>query len=243
MLRSAWIEALKWRRTWFLLVTIGAVLSTPLLNYFVFSAMEGVEPYSSVLQQNILWYLMMIGPLVVTLIGAQTIAVEYQWDTWKVNRTSPTPRWQIYAAKWLVGVVWILGLTWVAASLSYLSAILLGASQPQPLLHYFKVFTLGGLLLAAMLPVHHLVTLATRSFFVTSGVGIVSAFAGIVLVNSKYQAVFPVSGPAAIVGSVIGLPLEPDIVGTLPVWIGIQVGVAALGFLLSMVYVQRADFR
>lgn len=243
MLTSLLTEARKWRRTSFLLVTVGAALASPVLNYLKYASAEEVVPAHEVIWQTLLMHLVLTGPLIVTLIGAQLIAAEYQWDTWKINLTGRVARWRIYLAKWVVGVVWILGLTGLVGAAGRLSTMLLGSPDPEPLWLWAKAYTAGALGLSAMLGVYHLTTLLSRSFFFTSGVGIIGTFAGFMVLMSKYQAVYPLSGVVVLTGSMVGMPISPKIIGSMPLWIGIQVALAVVGFGLSMLYVQKADYR
>lgn len=243
MLRTIAVELHKWRRTSFLLVTVAAALAGPLLIGLTFVARDGIPAYGDVLEQTVGFFLLLTGPLITTLIGAQSIAAEYQWDTWKVSLTAPVPRWTVYVTKWLVGTAWIVGLSLLAGLTGLIDCLLMGATGEADLLLWVRVFSMGGLGLSALLPLYHAVTLVTRSFFVTSGVGIVTTFAAILAINSKYQLLYPISGNLVLTTMQINSELPPRVLGSLPIWIGIQVGLALVFFLVSLVYVQRADYR
>jgi ABC-type transport system involved in multi-copper enzyme maturation permease subunit len=179
----------------------------------------------------------------VVLIGAQMIAAEFQWDTWKLALTTSVPRWAVYTAKWLVGTLWILALGVAGWAATALVGVIHHASGPANLLHWLQFYLLGAVLMAAMLPLHNLITLITRNFFVTSGFGIVATFAGVFIMQSKYAPVYPLSGAMVLLSKYLGQTIPPESVGTFPVWVGIQVGVAVLGLLGSLLYTTRADYR
>jgi len=236
-------ELQKWRRTWFLLVTIATTLMTPVLVCVAFLLSERTPEWQQIFNQGMAFHLLMIGPLVVTLIGAQLIASEYQYDTWKLSFTAPVSRPLIYLAKWFVGFVWIIGLTVPALGGNLVVGWLLGATGPLPLWLWTKFYLLAGLGMSVMLPVYNLITLITRNFFVTSGVGIVSTFTGIFIINSKYAAIYPQSSILVMLSTMTGQPMRPDMIGSWPVWIGVEAAIFVVALLASTLFVQKADYR
>ncbi|HWI60695.1 MAG TPA: ABC transporter permease [Symbiobacteriaceae bacterium] len=243
MLRAISAELQKWRRTWFVLVTVAASLVTPVLLCIAFLLSDRQATWDQLFGQATMFEMLFIGPLVVTLIGAQSISTEYQYDTWKLSLTSPIPRWKIYMAKWIVGLVWNLALGVIVLGGNLLVGFLLGATGPLNLGVYVTYFLLAGVGLTVMLPVYHFITLVTRSFFVTSGVGIVSTFVGLFIINSKYAAIYPHSGMAIMLSAMTGDKIHPEMIGSWPVWIAIQVGVFLAALLGSTLFVHKADYR
>ena len=238
-------ELMKWRRTKFLWVTVAAAMAAPLLVVIVMSQMK--EPdWALFLGQVMVFYTTLTGPLIVTLIGAQSIASEYQFDTWKLSLTAPVSRWQVYAVKGIVGLVWILGLTALAAVTGCLAgATLLNLTGTVEPMRWVLAFAVCGVGLAAMLPLHQLVTLLSRSFFVTSGVGIVATIAGFITLQSKYGGLYPLSGVLVLAASISG---NPDLSGerllaSPAVWAAIPSVLAVISALTGLVYLQRADIR
>lgn len=243
MLRAISAEVQKWRRTWFLLVTIGATLMAPLLVCIAFLIMGRTPEWSQVFGQGMTFSILMIGPLTVTLIGGQLIASEYQYDTWKLSLTAPVPRWMVYVAKWIVGFVWIMALSVLVVAGNLAVGLLLGATGQLEVWLWLKFFLLGGLGMSVMLPVYHLVTLISRNFFVTSGFGIITTFTGIFIINSKYAAIYPQSSILVMLATMTGQPMRPDMIGTWPIWIGIELGIALVALLASTLCMQKADYR
>jgi hypothetical protein len=243
MLRAIAVEAQKWRRTWFTLVTLAATLAAPLLVFIMFYLIDSPATWARVFDQGAAFHLMLTGPLTVVLIGAQMIAAEYQWDTWKLALTTSVPRWAIYGAKWLVGTAWVLILGVVGWGATVLVGVAHHASGSPNLMHWLQFYLLGAVLMSAMLPLHHLITLITCNFFVTSGFGIVATFAGLFIMQSKYATIYPLSGAMMLLAKYLGQTVPATAVGTVPIWVGIQVAVAAVGLLGSLLYTTRADYR
>lgn len=243
MLRAMAVEIRKWRRTPFALVTLAGILAGPALHYLMYLLTDRVPQWEGLMQDVLMFHGMLLGPLVATLIGAQLISAEYQWDTWKLSLTAPIPRRSVYLGKWAVSVLWLLLLGLVNFGAALAVGALSGAQGPLDLPHWLGIFTVASLILATMLPLYNLVTLVTRSFFFTSGVGIVLTIAGILVVQSKYQGLYPITGSMTITGVMMGQPAHPEILGSMPVWIAMQAGVALVGLVLSTWYVAKADYR
>lgn len=243
MIRALTAELAKWRRTSFLLVTLGAALAGPLLTLLIFlNRPEGAPGWDKVAEQVLTFTLIMTGPLIATLIGAQLIAAEYQWDTWKLSLTAPVSRGAVYLAKWLISVAWMLGLMFIVYLGALGDGLLLGATGPVQLGFWAGTYLIGGLGLCVMLSVYHLITLFSQSFFMTSGVGIVATFAGIIAVQSKYIGLYPVSAVLAV--SEVAQGHHPEgAPGSLPVWLTIQGATALVCLLASLIYVKKADYR
>lgn len=237
-------ELLKWRHNWFPPASAGAALAVPLLLYLVAQTRGGVPTAQMVMSSLMTFYLMLIGPLVVTLVGAQTIAGEYQWDTWKLLMTAPLPRWSVYMAKWLLGVLWIIDLSLVVVLAGFGVIHLLHAPGPVDYGLMLKVFLLGGTGLSTFLAVYQFITLVSRNFFVTSTVGIVGAFASLLNMQSKYMGVFPITGNLLLTQTLVGRQLQTgEFLGTPAVWVGVLAIIAVVGLVCSLVYVQAADYR
>lgn len=243
MLRALLTEVAKWRRTWFLVVTAGAALAAPLLMFLVFVSRGGEPVWPSIMQQILQFDAIMIGPLLATLIGGQLIAVEYQWDTWKLSLTAPVPRWAIYLAKWVVSVVWVLALTALTELGALLCGFALHASGSLQLGFWTGAYLLTGVGLCAMLSIYHLITFISRNFFVTSGVGIVATFAALVGLNSKYVGLYPISANVALTQLYLGRTIPPETLGSPTVWMAVMVAPALIGLVASLVYIQKADYR
>ncbi len=238
------IEALKWRRNALVWVTLAATLATPLLTTLLFGMSEGPNPtWHKFLNQSLMMETMMIGPLVTTLIGANAISSEYQFETWKLSFTAPVQRWQVYLAKVILGIFWTLGLEVAAFLGSLVGGSLLNLGPFEGFWYWTQQWLLAGVGLSVMLPLYHLVTLISRSFFVTSGVGIVGTFAGILMVSSKWAALYPITSVPVLLA--IWFDSRPGdvqvLVGSQPLWL-LSLGVAfLLPLLLNLVYVRRAD--
>jgi|GEM_PF-3181783 len=244
MLRTISVELRKWRRTTFLLVTCGAAMMAPFLCYLMYLLRDGIATKAEILNNVMMYHLIFTGPLMATLVGAQMIAAEYQWDTWKVSLTAPHPRWRIYMAKWIVGMVWMVALSVLVGLGGMLIPLLINSTGTYSFWPWLASFALGGVGLSVMIPFYHLITLISRSFFFTSGVGIVATFAALLMLQSKYQLIHPISGNLILVSQLSGGDaISPLAVGSMPIWIGLQVALLVGSVLLSLVYVQRADYR
>lgn len=242
MLHALRIELMKWRRTALLWVTAAAALTTPLLTFLVFANRTETPVWQELFTQSLMMHGMMIGPLIVTLVGAQMIATEYQSDTWKLSFTAPLRRGQVYLAKVLLGLLWVVGISGLVFLGAMVAGLLLTASPLTDGAVWAFRYLVTGAGLFTMLPLYHLVTLLSRSFFVTSGVGIVATFTGIIVVNSRYAGVYPVSSVLILINKWFGLHLGTgELVGSDPLWMGVLAATLLLPMLLSLVYVRRAD--
>lgn len=234
-------ELLKWERTPFLGVTIAATLASPLLDLLLLSRSDVPVTWDLLLGQILVFHVTLIGPLVVTLIGAQSIAVEYQCGTWRTILTTPTPRWKVYLAKWLVGFVWILGLTALVTLASWPAGRLLNAGDSLHFTRWAGAFVVAGVGLTAMLPVYQLITLLFRSLFVTSGIGVVGTFVGYIALLSQYAGFYPTSAVMILATRVSQHLQFARMSGTPEVWISI-LAILAIGSLLAgLLRLQHAD--
>ena len=234
-------ELLKWRRTPVLFVTIAATLAVPLLVVLQLSHMDPPISWDLLLGNILIIYVTLTGPLIVTLIGAQSIAVEYQCDTWKTVLATATPRWQVLLGKWCVGCVWIVGLTALVALASWPASRLLNIGESLDVARWAATYGAAGIGLTAMLPAYQLVTLLFRSFFVTSGVGIVGTIVAFFVLSSKYAGLYPITA-VTILASRISQHLEvTGLYGTTELWIGILAVIALGSLLVGIVRIQTAD--
>lgn len=237
------IELLKWRRTALVWVTVAAGLATPLLTGLMFASWDSTPTWHDVMKQTLAMYAVMTGPLIATLIGAQSIASEYQYDTWKLSFTAPIGRGQVYLAKVLLGLVWLLSLSALIFGANWLAGLALPieGGLPEPLKATGQ-FLMIGLGLSVMLPFHHLITLFFRSFFVTSGVGIVATFTGLIVLNSKYAGLYPLSGTFMLIFRWFGMPEDTSmLVGSEPLWLAVLAATFLVPMLASLFLIKRAD--
>lgn len=238
------IEFMKWRRTALVWVTVAAALTAPFLAWLVFLNQQDPPTWDDVMFQSLMLFSMMMGPLIVTLIGAQSIASEYQFDTWKLSFTAPIRRSQVYLAKVLVGLIWMEGLALLVFLGAWVAGLLLptGGALPNPPV-WVGQFAFVGVGLFLLLPLHQLVTLIFRSFFVTSGFGIVATFTGLIVSSSKYVALYPLSTVVILADHWFNQRIERDqvLVGTEPVWLSVLAVTFLLPLLVNLIYVKRAD--
>lgn len=241
MLNALIAEKMKWHRTPFILVTIAAALSTPLVTFLSYSMSSITPTWLDFIIRSVFYYTSFMGPLIVTLIGAQSIATEYQNETWKLSLAGPIPREKTYLAKVLIGFIWIGLLSVLAFGGSLLAGVILQASGTFLLTDWLKPFVIMWLGVMAMLPLYHLITLMTRSFFVTSGVGIVSTFIGMIVFRSKYSGLFPLSSPTLLWYRDIEEFEGVVFIGSPVLWISILAGVMLIGLVGSLYYLKNAD--
>ncbi|MCG0238651.1 MAG: ABC transporter permease [Firmicutes bacterium] len=234
-------ELSKWRGTRFFWVTVAGALAAPALaSLFALSYRTSPEHF---LGQVLVWYTLLTGPLTVTLIGAQMVAMEYQCDTWKVLLSTPVPRSGIYLAKLLLGVAWVQGLTLLVLVAGWALSPLVAQGEPPDLKTWTAAFATAGLGLSGMLPVYHLTGLLSRSFFVPSGLGIVATFAGLMALQSRYAGLYPVSATVILTQLATGQSPPGDLLAGPGAWAAAVAMPAVLGAALSLGYLYRGEIR
>lgn len=243
MLNALLAEELKWRHTSFSRVTVAAALSAPLLSFLSYFVRGATPTWDSYLTNSILYFSVFLGPLIITLIGAQSIFCEYQYDTWKLSLTGPLPRRNIYLAKVIIGLFWVGMVSTLAIGGDILVGFALKAKGifiPVSWLKSLIVIWLGGF---ALLPFFQFITFITRSFFFTSGVGIIGTFAGLMILQSKYSGLYPFSS-VYILADRFGriTPKNYDLlIGRPELWAAILAGVLLFGFISSLIYIIKSD--
>lgn len=244
MLNLFSIEMRKWRRTPFLWVTVATSVSAPFLVMLMAGGSSRyLRDWDSFMRQVLLFYVVLIGSLVATLLGAQTIASEYQYDTWKLALTAPIPRWKIYLVKVVHGVLWLVGLSMVACVGGFGFAYLRGVGGQLDVARWFMVFAASGAGLGLLVPVYQVVTLAAKSFFVTSGVGIVATVVALIVVQSKYAGLYPITSIFSLVWWFVDGTLPKELLGSPAVWAMVPAAVAAVSLAAGIVYFRRGEIR
>ncbi len=207
-------EVLKLRRTlalWTVLIAPAVVLLLQLLMYHQRSdyfARRGPDLWSS-LTQNLLglWALLML-PLFVTLETALLAGLEHSERQWKNLLALPVPRWEIYLAKLSVTT----GMVAVSHLVLCAGGVGLGRLLPllRPQLPFPGAIPWVGFLAPAarmlagamlLIAIHHWVSLRWQSFTVAVSVGMSAVVTSFMLINSpKWSSYFPWTFPAMSMG-------------------------------------------
>jgi hypothetical protein len=198
LLRALSAEILKTKRTlafWMTLVTPAVVCILQLLLLLRFTGQYGDEMGDAWIasSQNTyaLWVILAL-PLFITLETSLLAQSEHGEKHWKHLFALPIPRWAIYAAKWLAGLLLLLLAQVFLGALILVTGYL--ARWLKPELGFGALApvgtiaqTLGRVYLIALLmhSIHTWISLHFRSFTVAVGVGMAAAVSNIILISSE----------------------------------------------------------
>ncbi len=158
----------------------------------------------------ILWALLML-PLFVTLETALIAQWEHRSHQWKHLFALPAPRWTLYAAKQLCGMV-LIGISTVTLVVLIVLVGLsfrliypgIGFEDPAPLAELIRFATymyLGSWLIIA---IQTWVAQRWPSFAVASAVGIAFTVMGVIVIQSDYAGFYPYTLPALVANGFSG---------------------------------------
>ncbi|ARU59888.1 hypothetical protein CBW65_01555 [Tumebacillus avium] len=239
-------EAYKYFKTKLWWGTLLLIAVPPLLNLLLWIEQMSREPqfvltFAEASQQNLFLIAILFGPLVVCLLSTLSITSETQNGTLRYVLTSQIKRWQLVLGKALWVLAWNSLLLLFAYLLNLALAAMFGASGTIPFVDTLLSWLVLSASLAAMIPVYLLMSLLIPNFFVPVGFALVGTFLGLILSSSKYIAIYPFTSSTIFLMLLQGDKLEMELVGTLPVWIGVLCTLGIGGLLLTTILFQRKD--
>ena len=239
--RALRAETLKLRRTLALALTLIAPLVVAELCFFVFWKMlsdghapgpPGTPRWDALIQQNMILFSLLMLPLFIALETALLAGLEHSEKNWKLLYTTPVPRWTIYAAKQILGMV-LIGLSilifWALVLLDGLLLRLLvpgkGFEADAPWLRMLG--TCAAIYLASwvLLSIHTWVAVRWPSFVVALSVGIAGTVVGVLVLQTEANRIYPWTAPAVVVMGSNAREMRLDVVAAS----------AAVGLLLAAV--------
>jgi len=226
LVRALRAEQLKLKRTLALwlaplapLVIIALQVAIILENQEHYRQQEVAQAWTRYGGQIVFLWTMLMLPLFITLETALLANLEHGNEQWKHLFALPIPRWAIYAAKQVGGMV-IIGLSmaslYVLLVVSGLSLRLLtpglGFEAPVPWGEFLQY--VAGAYLAAwcIISIHTWVGLRWHSFVVASSVGIVAMIVAVFLFQSDWSQWYPWTFPGLVAyGLEEGLDVWPQL--------------------------------
>ncbi|ASS74356.1 hypothetical protein CIG75_04735 [Tumebacillus algifaecis] len=226
--------------------TLLLIAVPPLLNLLVWTERLSNDPqfvltFADSLQQNISLLAILFGPLVLCLLATLAITSETQNGTLRYLLTSQVKRWELIVGKALWVMIWNSLLLFFAFLLTFAFSALLGAEGPVPYGDTLLSWLVLSASLGAMIPVYLFVALLLPNFFVPVGLGLVGTFIGLIITSSKYIAIYPFTTSIILLYRALGQPIDQELLGTTPLWIGLLVTLGLGGLLLTTVMFKRKD--
>ena len=225
----------------FLLSLLGGIVS-PLLTFFMILARQQRNPaetltIESFLSQTHLFIAFLVGTMLFALITTYLFNREFEEDTLKNLLTIPVGRTQLVLSKLLILIVWIE----IIMVYSFFMVILLGfiggfeGFQTNLLLFFFKKYIFTGFLLYLLTPVITLITILFRTYIPSIAFSIFATLATLVIMNSKYIALYPWSIPVSM--TMNNQQLEYPILIS---WL-IIIGVFIISLAITLIYFNKID--
>ncbi len=184
MLRAAFAESLKLKRTLALRLAVGTPLAVVLLNFFIYSQggggdAPGGNPLIGFAQINFTMWTILVLPLYAALAAALVAAIDHQHDGWKQMLSLPISPASVFAAKWIAttgivllsATVFALAITITAELLRLIHPAFRSTSLPIALVTLRSLQTFGAACL--LVSIHCWVSLRWRNFVAGLGLGIV----------------------------------------------------------------------
>ena len=210
--RALSAETLKMKRTlalWLTLLTPAALVFLEVAGATqqqgrLSSLSSDINRWSLLFEELISIWVILIFPLFITLETALLGQLEHGNNTWKLTHTQPVPRWVTLASKQIwglglitLGMVALIGLTLIGGTILDVLMPELKIGPPIPWGEIFQqtgiAFLAGGIILG----IHTWIALRSRSFVVSSAIGISMTIAGLILRGLDWAEYFPWSMPAA----------------------------------------------
>ncbi len=224
-----------------LLISVPPLLNLILWIEHISRNPDFVLTYAEAMPQNQTITALLFGPLVLCLLSTLSITSEVQHGTLRYVLTSQIKRWELLLGKalWVFG--WNSLLLLFANLVNFLFAFAIGATGSVPIADTLVSWLIISASLAAMIPVYLLISLWIPNFFVPVGFGLIGTFVGLILSSSKYITVYPFTVSVVLVSKALGEDVGQELLGTLPLWIGILSGIGIIGMILTAVLFQRKD--
>ncbi len=148
-----------------------------------------------------MWFLLLL-PLFVTLQMGLLGALEHNNKTWKQLYALPLPRWGVYAAKQIIGLVQIgvstvllVGVIYLVGQFIHTGNPELGFANPIPWSRIICEALLGYLASWLIIAIHLWVSLHFSSFVFAMSSGIAATVAGILVISSEKAQYYPWTMP------------------------------------------------
>jgi hypothetical protein len=221
-------EALKSRRTLALWMALLAPLLIEVLDFILYFQRGYIRhdvenPWLWLGQQTLVYWSLLMLPLIITLQTALLANVEHSNQQWKHLFVLPTPRGAIYAAKQIAAMVLVGFSTLSLLALTVLNGLLLRTARPgigldapipwRQLLTSAGFIFLGSWLLISL---HTWVGARWKSFVVAMGFGIAMTVAGMVVINWEWGRFYPWALPGLVANSFMEgtMPIAEILVGS-----------------------------
>lgn len=252
-----WSDLLKLRRTHALVLPLLLTAAPPLV-FFVYVLQQGRAEYPKEVSPAVwtvqgilsLWGIFLL-PVMVAVECALLASIEHGSSGWKHVLALPVPRSAVYASKFAM-MVFLVALAH-GALFVYTIASAWGLTQlrrdagfvgPLPIRETLIFVLLVGLAGAFLVGIHAVVALRWPSFAMNVGLALGGLLIGAVLVESKFQNVYPWSLPAAMMN--ISMPLIFGLQGRAgPVHVAVLAGASSLAcvsvMLLGIWWLCRRD--
>jgi ABC-2 type transport system permease protein len=170
----------------------------------------GGDTWMTLIEHITMMWVLLLLPLFVTLEMGLLGAVEHNNKTWKLLYALPLPRWNIYAAKQIIGMG-IIGLSMVVLSIMTIGVGLigrvllpdLGFDAPIPFMALLTNICLSFLAAWLIISIHLWVSLHWSNFVLAMGVGIVATVFGIVVIGSEWEQFDPWTLPGVVSNGLI----------------------------------------
>jgi hypothetical protein len=207
------VELLKTRRSLAFMVALAAPLAIAVMqvamyiDYMDFYLGDSPgNPWPTFNQTMLTYWALLMLPLFITLETALLAQMEHRQHNWKTLFSQPVPRWAVFGAKYLIGLLLL------AVSSATLLGLMLGTGYFINLLYpgygfttpFPLLVTAGHLLLvggasALILTIHTWISLRWENFVVPIVVGIVATVLGVFVFGSDYVYWYPwtISGALA----------------------------------------------
>jgi lantibiotic transport system permease protein len=220
--RALWAETLKMKRT----LALGLAFITPAVIVALITLMVlqkgqqmfeiGANPWLFLDRQTHMFWTLLMQPLFITLETALVAQLDHANDHWKHLFALPLPRWTIYIAKLIVNILLIaLSLlilfvyTLIAGRILSLLRPEFGFSLEIPFQQMLPVTCMAFITSWIVISIHHFVALNWRSFVVASAFGIVMTIAGVLIISSDENSLYPWTLAAVATNSLaMGKPVE-----------------------------------
>ncbi|HLV10460.1 MAG TPA: ABC transporter permease [Halanaerobiales bacterium] len=242
MFNLLYTELLKMKNSKMFLVSLLGSLVSPLLTFFMLTENSKNYPDKNPILENFfeqtqLFIAFLVGIMLFALITTYLFNREFEEDTLKNLLTIPVGRIKLILSKMLILLIWVETIM----VFSYLLVVFLGliggfeGFEINILLLTFKKYIFTGFLLYLLTPVIILFTILFRSYIPSIALSIFATLTTLVLINSKYLALFPWGVPVLLSSGTFQFEY-PLIIS----WI-ILIATFTISLATSLIYFARTD--
>lgn len=168
---------------------------TNFMRYHDLFTQNGQNIWYKIFEQSIIFYCILLLPLLITLVITLMTRIENINNGWKYYLALPVPRSQVYLAKLIIGSGLILINIFFFSLSMYLGGKLVGAEKTVP---YSLIFIKPLLAYIASFPIISILYLISVKFSkeaIILAVGIVGSIPAILAANTKVWFLYPFSYP------------------------------------------------